>query len=147
MTKFDVAMLKTALIWAELSHAKRAKIGCVIAKNNRVVSTGYNGRPALLLNKCEDEYGHTLPDVLHAEENAVAFAAREGISLYGATAYITAEPCKRCLPRLSVAGIQKIFYIDSYKSSIGSYDIDYCVQLHLEVTKCTLEDLGQYKKQ
>ena len=140
-------MLKTALVWAELSHATRAKIGCVIAKDNRIVSTGYNGRPSLLLNRCEDKDGNTLPDVLHAEENAVAFAAREGISLYGATAYITAEPCKRCLPRLSVAGIQRIFYIDSYKSSLGNYDIDYCVQLHLEVIKCTLEDLGQFKKQ
>lgn len=132
MTKFDKAMLETAQVWANLSHATRAKIGCVIAKDNRIIAHGFNGRPQLLPNQCEDENNCTLPDVVHAEMNAVLFAAKHGIALEGTTAYITAAPCKQCLPKLAVAGIKKIVYIDSYISSAGSYDQSYYDQLGIE---------------
>ena len=69
---------------AKLSHATRAKVGCIIVKDNRIISIGYNGMPSGWDNRCEDEYQYedggyemrTRPEVIHAEANAIAKLAK-----------------------------------------------------------------------
>ena len=68
--KFAVAFMKVAETFADLSSAKRAQVGAIIVKDNRIISIGYNGMPSGWDNECE-QLGRTKPEVLHAETNAV----------------------------------------------------------------------------
>lgn len=86
----------------------RRRVGAVIVRQNRILSTGYNGSPPgephCLGDGCEMEDGHCVRTV-HAEANAIAAAARFGISLDGAEIYTTWPPCKTCAKLLKSAGI------------------------------------------
>ena len=116
--------MQNAYNWASCSHSKRKKVGCVISHDNREVSPGYNGREQSQDNSCEDENGKTRSDVIHAELNAILFAARKGISTEGATMYITCAPCENCVPMIKSAGITKVIYHEHYKSESRGTDID-----------------------
>lgn len=54
MKKYDIPMIKTAQIWADMSYCKRAKVGAVLSQENRIISIGYNGSPTGMDNECED---------------------------------------------------------------------------------------------
>ena len=64
--------MKSAFNYAECSTAERLKVGCVIVKDHRIISIGYNGMPSGWTNICEDENFVSRKEVLHAEENAIA---------------------------------------------------------------------------
>ena len=61
MKKYDIPMMKTAQIWADMSYCERAKVGAVLAQENRIISIGYNGTAQGMENKCE-EYDLICPD-------------------------------------------------------------------------------------
>ena len=110
----------TAITTAALSHAERGKVGIVAVKDNRIIAQGYNGRPAGLDNKCEfDDIDKTKPDVLHAEENLAAWAAREGIQLKGSECYITRTPCRNCAAILVQCGITKLYWLTEHPHGDG----------------------------
>ena len=69
--RYDIAYLKMAYEWANLSYCQRKKVGAIIVKNRMIISDGYNGTPSGFENKCEDEEGNTKWHVLHAEANAI----------------------------------------------------------------------------
>ena len=81
----DKRYIRMAQIWAENSYCQRRKVGALIVKDKMIISDGYNGTPAGFENCCEDENGHTLPFVLHAEANAITKVARSNNSSDGAT--------------------------------------------------------------
>ncbi|KKQ86758.1 MAG: hypothetical protein UT11_C0063G0008 [Berkelbacteria bacterium GW2011_GWA2_38_9] len=94
-------------------------VGAVIARDRVILSTGYNGSPRGM-EHC-DQAGHELVDghcirTVHSEGNAVAQAAKNGISIDGATIYTTASPCYDCLKLLINAGIKKVVYSQYYDS-------------------------------
>lgn len=105
----------------------RKKVGAVLVVGKRLVATGYNGALAGLPH-C-DEVGHDLVDTLgpdgvarpncvrtvHAEANAVAQAARHGVALDTATAYVNTYPCWPCFRLLASAGIARVVYADAYR--------------------------------
>lgn len=122
--KFDYALMRDAYNWADLSYSKRKKIGCVIARDYRIVTHGYNGMPNFLENECEDENGNTKSEVIHAEHNAILFAAKHGISLNGCVAYITCLPCKHCAAMIGVAGIKRVIYGEYYESANNGIDVN-----------------------
>lgn len=103
---------------AELSHATRLKVGAVAIKNKRIICVGFNGTPPGLPNECEKD-GHTLPTVLHAEENLILFAVRNGISLEGCSIYITHQPCLNCARMIFGAGFKEVFYNEPYRTYEG----------------------------
>jgi dCMP deaminase len=111
--------LGTALRVSKLSKAERLKVGCVFLTTNGVVIPGYNGTYPGDSNVCEiqDEKGEmkTKPSVLHAEENCIIKAAREGISLKGAEVYVTHNPCLHCCSLLISIGVKSIVYIQDYR--------------------------------
>ena len=69
--QYDIAYLKMAHEWSQLSYCNRRKVGALIVKDKMIISDGYNGTPTGFENICEDEEGYTKWYVLHAEANAI----------------------------------------------------------------------------
>ena len=103
-----------ALLSRARSPCERLQVGCVIVKNNRIVSVGYNGflpgAPHISRVVNNHEQG-----TVHAEQNAVADAASRGASIEDATAYITHYPCINCFKILAASKIKEIYYHSIYK--------------------------------
>ena len=129
--KHIAAHMKSAFNYAECSTAKKLKVGCVLVKNDRIISIGYNGMPAGWSNECEENTlwlnGKQLPqailvtkpEVLHAEENAITKLARSNESGEGATAFITHVPCLSCAKLLYSSGIVEVYYTHPYRNTEG----------------------------
>lgn len=128
------AHLDVAARYAELSQARRLKVGAVVVKDDRIISIGYNGTPAGWDNNCEDEIPEeidaesrtitparlvTKPEVIHAEENAIAKLARSHESGAGASMFITHAPCAQCAKLILVSGIKNVYYRDVYRDDAG----------------------------
>jgi len=125
--KFKSAFMETAQTFAELSHARRLKVGAIVVKEDRIISIGYNGMPAGWDNTCEDEFLHedgsttlrTKPEVLHAETNAIAKLAKSNDSGNGATMFITHSPCIECAKLIYQSGINHVVYMQKYRDDAG----------------------------
>jgi dCMP deaminase len=112
------------------STCLRRHTGAVLVKDKRILATGYNGAPTGLAH-CADvgclreQRGipsgqqHELCRAIHAEQNAVVQAARHGITIDGATAYCTHQPCVLCAKILLNAGIRDIVFRDSYPDALS----------------------------
>jgi len=109
--KWHVRYLRLANEVSSWSLDPSTKVGCVLVRNKRVVSTGYNGLPKNLsdsfdrLMDREQKYEMTV----HAEVNAVTTAALHGVSTENCTAYVTFNPCSRCAAVLINAGITAVY--------------------------------------
>lgn len=119
----DQIFINIAKEIASASKCVSKQVGAVIVKDGRILSTGYNGTPAGYVN-CSDHWeGEYTADhhewsqtyEIHAEMNAIIWAAREGISIDGATIYVTLEPCSDCSKNLIASGIRRIVYEKSYE--------------------------------
>lgn len=111
-------LLSTAFLWAERSTCDRRKVGCVISRDGRILVQGYNGAPAGMPH-CD--YPHEPNECLavHAEANAIAFAARWGVMLEGAILTCTDEPCLNCARLIINAGITQVSYARPYRLHDG----------------------------
>jgi dCMP deaminase len=122
-TKYKQAYMKTAGIFAELSHAQRLHVGAIIVKDNRVISIGYNGMPSGWDNDCEytqeDGTLKSKAEVLHAETNAIAKLARSTESGLDADLFVTHSPCLDCAKLIYQSGIKRVFYANSYRDNSG----------------------------
>jgi len=139
--KFIIAHMKVAEVYAELSSAKRLQVGCVIVKDNRIISIGYNGMPSGWDNNCEDVVGQdevgsllykSKPEVLHAETNAIAKLASSSESGKDATLFVTHAPCIDCAKLIYQSGIGAVYYKNGYRSRDG---IDFLEKCGLKVEK------------
>ncbi len=102
---------------AKRSTCNRARVGAIIVKDRRILTTGYNGAPAGLPH-CDD-VGHLMVDghcvrALHAEQNAIIQAALHGVSVKGGTIYVTHQPCLTCAKMIINAGIVRVVYAGDY---------------------------------
>lgn len=119
--------METAQTFAELSHARRLKVGAIVVKDDRIISIGYNGMPSGWDNDCEEEFLHedggttlrTKPEVLHAETNAIAKLAKSNDSGNGATMFITHSPCIECAKLIYQSGINHVVYMQKYRDDAG----------------------------
>ncbi len=102
---------------ANRSTCERAKVGAVIVKDKRILTTGYNGSPRGLPHctevGCLMENGHCIR-TLHAEQNAIIQAALHGVTTAGSTIYVTHQPCFLCAKTIINAGIEEIVYDQEY---------------------------------
>jgi dCMP deaminase len=111
--------MQAAHIYARLSYCKRRKVGCVIVKDDRIISIGFNGTPPGWSNDCEDENHNTLPEVYHAETNAIAKLAKSAESGMGAAMFVTTVPCIECAKLIAQSGIHVVYYSEDYRKTDG----------------------------
>ena len=128
MDKWDKRFMELTETVAEWSSCfqKNRHVGAVIVKDKRILTTGYNGAPSgvksckereeCLRRKLNIPSGtkHELCFAVHAEQNAIAQAAKLGISLEGATLYCTHQPCVICCKIIINAGIKRVVYQYGY---------------------------------
>ena len=98
------------------SPCKRLQVGCILVKDNRMVSQGYNGFLPILTHNSIIINDHEIAPI-HAEQNALIDCAKRGVSCENCIAYITHYPCIHCAKLLYSANIRKIYYIHDYKNS------------------------------
>lgn len=123
-TRMDNYFMKVAQLTAELSYAKRKKVGAVLVKNNRIISIGYNGTPTgSISNVCEDELPDgtliTKKNVVHAEANALFWCAKTEIITADSTMYLTLSPCSTCALGIIQSGIKRVVYLEEYRDISG----------------------------
>jgi dCMP deaminase len=111
-------LLTVAYAMAERSTCTRLHVGAVAATDGRILSTGYNGAPAGTPH-CTHPPSEVCNRSVHAEANAVAYAARHGVSLEGAEIYATDSPCYTCACLLINAGISAVIFIRKYRDESG----------------------------
>jgi dCMP deaminase len=102
-------------ITAKRSPCKKLHVGCILVKDNRIISQGYNGYLPGAPHKQLIRNGHEVATV-HAEQNALCDCAKRGASCNEAFAYITHYPCLNCMKLLVASGIKKIYYINHYNN-------------------------------
>lgn len=112
--KADGLYMRFAVETAKQSYAIRAKVGCVVIKDDRVLSIGYNGTPPGFPNECEKD-GITIPEVIHAEQNAIYKMARDGAAAKDSTIYVTLSPCYECAKAIITSGIKRLVYLEAYR--------------------------------
>ena len=123
---WDEYFMEIAEIVKTRSTCLRRQVGAVIVKDNRIITTGYNGAPSGLrhctdIGGCERErlhipsgQRHELCRALHAEQNAIIQAANLGIPIEGSTLYSTTAPCSLCAKMLINAGVVRVVFDGEY---------------------------------
>ena len=120
---FDDIYMDLADNLSKKSHCVKMKVGAVLTKDTRIVSLGYNGPPSGTHN-CDEEWHETgcprdskggCSLALHAEANAILYAAKNRITLENATLYVTLSPCLACARMIYTTGIRKVIFLNSYK--------------------------------
>lgn len=148
MTK-DQCFMMIAIQLSELGTCDRGRVGAVFVKDGRCITWGFNGAPPGLPHCEENNHGwgqSVMPltegsgcrNATHAEANALAFAARQGISTDGATCYLTLSPCLNCARLLIAAGIKRVVWTTTYRDMAGSElleqaGVEKCVMLPEEL--------------
>lgn len=136
----DETLMAIAFIWEDRSTCSRNHVGAVIALEGRHIGSGYNGAPAGMPHCEHPVYHYDLPvrlmppaipllptspydrgckEAIHAEANAIAYCARHGVSVQGATVYTTLSPCYSCSQLMIAAGITRVAYVRSYRDPAG----------------------------
>lgn len=119
-------------VTAKRSPCHRLQVGCLLVKNNRIISQGYNGFLPGAEHKSVIRDNHEQATV-HAEQNAITDCAKRGVSCDNAVAYVTHYPCIICCRLLLAAGIRKIYYINEYKND--PLVKQFCDELGVVITK------------
>jgi len=117
-SKYIEAHLDVARRYGKLSSAVRLQVGCIIVKDERIISIGYNGMPIGGSNVCE-ENDKTKPEVLHAEANAITKLAKSTESGEDSYMFCTYAPCIDCAKLILQSGIKEYHYEESYKNEDG----------------------------
>jgi dCMP deaminase len=112
---WDTYFMFCAVGAALRSPCSRLHVGCVIVRNNRVICTGYNGFLAGMPHDSVVRDNHEQATI-HAEQNAISYAANDGISVKDGIIYITHYPCLNCAKLLAASGITKVIYKDDYNN-------------------------------
>ncbi|MBB5619608.1 dCMP deaminase [Pedobacter cryoconitis] len=143
---FNDIYMNLAVDLAARSHCVRAQVGAVLTKDTRIISIGYNGPPSGTHN-CDEEWPDTGCEkdsrgscslALHAEENAILYASRNGSKIEGSTLYTTLSPCIACARLILSSGIKVVYFKDSYAAYKGlpsDEGVDFLKRFGVEVNK------------
>lgn len=154
---WNKTFIEIAEKFAEHSTCVKRKVGAILVKDLRILSTGYNGTPSGFYN-CRDVFrnndlknglmGKTYYDKdkeilrkvetiinhhdfsekyeIHAEQNCLAIAAKNGISTNNCELYVTTAPCAQCAKLIIASGIKKVYYKEIYKNNFGIELLNEC---------------------
>ena len=153
---YDTYFMNMAFLVSTRTTCRRRSVGAVIVKDQRILSTGYNGAPkgvkdCLELGFCVRQQQqvpsgqrHELCRGVHAEQNAIANAAYFGVAINSASIYMTQNPCNICTKILINSGIRKIIYANRYMDDLSS---ELLKESNIEVQKfqvrATIEDFTE----
>lgn len=120
------------IVTSKRSPCNRLKVGCILVKDNRILSQGYNGfLPGCPHNSIvRDNHEQA---TIHAEQNTISDCAKRGVSCVNAYAYITHYPCINCCKLLLASGIKTIYYLEDYKNDPIVKEL--CSQLNVNIIK------------
>lgn len=106
-------------LFSQRGSCRRLQVGCTIVKEGRIICSGYNG--AVGTQNCESHCNVNEPctRAIHAEANAIAFAAKNGIALDGSTLYCTHSPCQKCAELIVQSGISQVIYEKAFRDTSG----------------------------
>jgi len=134
----DEYLMGIAMAVRQRANCTGNRVGAVISKDGRIVSTGYNGTPRNMPNcldggclRCANRAAHPpgtgydLCICVHAEQNAILAAARFGIAVEGGTLYTTMQPCFSCMKEMLQAGIERVFYLHEWSHPDAAYRAEY----------------------
>lgn len=141
-----ITFKKILSIIEERSTCARVQVGALITKDDRVISTGWNGSPAGL-EHCIDKFKEIKDEAFfmdihkdfserfesHGEQNAIAAAAKNGIALADSTIFTTVAPCTTCAKLIIGAGIKEVYYIREYDRS--TYGLELLIKCGIRVQK------------
>jgi dCMP deaminase len=124
--EFDDIFMDLAINIATKSHCVKKHVGAVLTKETRIISIGYNGPPPNthncdidFPNGCAKDSKGSCSLALHAEQNAILYAAKNNSSLDASTLYVTLSPCIACARIIYSMGINKVIYLNSYAEYKG----------------------------
>jgi dCMP deaminase len=143
---FDDIYMELASNLAKRSHCVKAQVGAVLTKDTRIISVGYNGPPAGTHNcdevwpadGCPRDSKGSCSLALHAEQNAILYAAKNTMTIEGSTLYVTLSPCIACARVIYTVGIKKVFYMNSYADFKGlksDEGVDFLQKFGVEVER------------
>lgn len=147
--------MKIAMAVRDRANCKGSRVGAVIVRDGRIISTGYNGTPEGMRNcleggchRCnnrEKQYksgtGYDICICVHAEQNAILSAARFGISVEGSTLYTTTRPCFGCTKEILQAKISTVFYLNEWTPPNPDTQDEYRrIQVELDLRHMEMED-------
>lgn len=112
-------LLTVAAVIAQRSTCNRLNVGAVVAREGRILTTGYNGPPSGIDHCQHEEFETQCNLAVHAEMNAIAFAARYGMATQGAELFVTHAPCHNCAKLIINAGIVRVYYTMEYRLTHG----------------------------
>jgi dCMP deaminase len=136
--KKDEVFLNVVEDISELSTCVSFKVGCIIVNDNRIISMGYNGTPAGCVHCYEmfdydkihsdkkirkEHHEWSLIHEIHAEINAILYAAKKGIAIDNSVMYCTLMPCNNCLKAICSSGVKKVYYSEIYDKTTFSCSI------------------------
>ncbi len=124
---FEDIYMDLAESLAVRSHCVKAQVGAVLTKDTRIISLGYNGPPAGTHNcdevwpeeGCPRDSKGSCSLALHAEQNAILYASKNGVTIDGSTLFVTLSPCIACARVIYSVGIKKVFFKRSYAKFKG----------------------------
>jgi dCMP deaminase len=134
----DIKTFRDVLhIFEARSTCIRLNVAAIIIKDGRIISTGWNGVPSSCIH-CKEKFKNILQDEnffimhhkfsfeneIHAEQNAIAFAAKNGISTNNSSIFISASPCSSCAKLIISAGIKEVYYLKEYDKEDGKLAIE-----------------------
>ena len=146
---WDEYFVQIAQLTSQRSNCIKRRVGCIIVKENRILSLGYNGTPRRMKNcyeggckRCVDQYKEKeqtsgknldLCMCLHAEENAMLFLSKA--DLVESTLYVTLIPCISCVKKIIQCGINRIVYIEDYNKDISTISKSILAEIGISIDK------------
>lgn len=119
----DHMLMEIAHVISHRGTCERSQVGAVIAKSSRIISTGYVGSPAGSPHcydvGCDLSAHGGCSRTVHAEANAIAFAAKTGIGTDDSVLYSTLAPCKECAKLIVNSGISRVVFHHTYRDPSG----------------------------
>jgi dCMP deaminase len=148
--EFYTYFMEIAELVSTRSTCTRRQVGAVAVRDSNILSTGYNGAPSktkhcAIVGCVREELNvpsgerHELCRAVHAEQNVIIQAAKNGVSLKDTVLYTTTFPCVICTKMIINVGIKKIFYFGAYNDELSIQLLDEAGVLHLSLFKALKE--------
>ena len=140
--------IRIAQIISERATCERLSVGAVITRDNRIISTGYNG-PGKGKEHCNEfkcRVGEPCRNAIHAEHNAIlngslGFMAHHAKEKSTLSIYVTHQPCLNCAKMIEYVGIREVYYVEPYRDNAG---VEYLIQNGIKVNR--IDEQGNPKQ-